>query len=174
MVEYMNPQESSFPGGHNPDMENAKVELHRLLTLFLASKSLSELIEDPSGERYDPILDIMEKERSEITRILLYLAILARVIDDREGRVFSSHDTDCGKLYTGADLSAINNLSLRDACNKIIHATKIRGDVDDASCPTHLNPKMYFYGTTQSGDEWKAELDIIEFAKKYATVVCSF
>jgi hypothetical protein len=32
---------------------------------------------------------------------------------------------------------------------------------------------MYFYGTDR-GKDWKAELNVIEFAKKYASVVCKF
>jgi predicted nucleic-acid-binding Zn-ribbon protein len=173
MSEYTNPQEEYIKGGHLPNMDNAKLELHRLLAIFLSSKSFSDLVKDPTGEKYDPILDIQEFESDEITRILLYLSILARVIDDRENRFFKVLATNCGYLYKGKDLLEKQDLSLREACNKIIHATKISSDIDKSSQPPHLNPVMYFYGT-DSGKDWKAELNVIEFAKKYTSVVCKF
>ncbi|RBP53683.1 hypothetical protein [Arenicella xantha] len=174
MSEYISPQEKHLKGGHRPNMENAKLELHRLVAIFLSSRKFSELVEDPTGEKYDPILDIQEFESDEITRILLYLSTLARVIDDREERFFNVLATNCGYLYMGDGFSKKQDLSLREACNKIIHATKISGDIDQSTQPPHLNPVIYFYGTTLGGKDWKAELDIIEFAKKYASIACKF
>ncbi|MDX2464907.1 MAG: hypothetical protein QNK31_10400 [Porticoccus sp.] len=174
MTEYISPQENHMSGGHRPNMENAKLELHRLVAIFLASKNFSELVEDPTGEHYDPILDIQESESNEITRILLYLSTLARVIDDREHRFLDALATNCGYLYWEEGYSRREDLTLRDACNKIIHATKIRGDIDEVSYPPHLNPTMYFYGTTLADKPWKAELNIIEFAKKYVSIACKF
>ena len=174
MVEYINPQENHIAGGHRPNMDTAKLELHRLVAIFLASKKFSELVEDPTGEHYDPILDIQERETDEITRILLYLSTLARIIDDREQRIFEVLATNCGYLYWEEDFSIKKDLTLREACNKIIHATKIRVDIENNTQPPHLNPIMYFYGTTLNGKPWKAELDIIEFAKKYTSIACKF
>lgn len=49
-------------------------------------------------------------------------------------------------------------LTMRDACNKIIHATNFRFDVEQS----YINPVIYFYGTDK-GKDWRAVLDIIRY-----------
>jgi hypothetical protein len=60
-------------------------------------------------------------------------------------------------------------LTLREACNKIIHATKINLDLvipNKATNPdqkgTHMRHLLYLYGD-KNGVEWRAVLNLIEF-----------
>ena len=102
------------------------------------------------------------------------LAITARVIDDREGRVYELVSRSCGKLIKNTRAKTEEELPLREACNKIIHAKKIRIDteVDERGQP-YFEPYIYIYGD-QGGTEWKAVIDVIEFAKEYASIVSHF
>lgn len=61
--------------GHNPVSEGTKSELYRLLTLFLASRSMAELVEKPLGEEFDPIYQLQLIEETELSRLLLSLAV---------------------------------------------------------------------------------------------------
>jgi len=173
MAEYINPQEGISKEGHFPNTENALLELYRLLTIFLASKDFAKLLTNYPGEGYDPFYKIQAVEDDEITRLLLSLAITARVIDDREGRVFEIVGSNCGQIQHDIQKPGIEVLDLREACNKIIHAKKVRGDIDEINGQTYLNPFIYLYGE-HSATSWKVKLDIINFAKEYVTLVCNF
>lgn len=172
MPEYI-PQQPQRTEGHFPNTGNTVVELHRLLAIFLASRHFAELCTRYPGEGFDPIYRIQEVEEDEITRMLLNLAVTARVVDDRESRVFELVGSDCGTLQKDLRHQEIEVLDIREACNKIIHAQKVRFDVEELNVQRYLNPFIYLYGTLQ-GRSWRAQLDVIKFCKEYVTVVCNF
>ncbi len=166
MAEVEIPENYPHREGHLPDMQTVLLDLYRLLSIFLASKNFAELRNE---DGFDPILELQEPEEDEITRILISSAVIARIIDDRDDHFLSESNTKCGWLIN--DLNNEENkvdLSLREACNKIIHATKIRTDLGKENYKSFYNPIMYFYGK-HGKNEWKASLDIIEYAKEYYT-----
>jgi hypothetical protein len=62
-------------------------------------------------------------------------------------------------------------LTLREACNKIIHATEINYDSvipDRSNNPdregVYLRPHLYLYGT-KNKKGWRAKLSIVDFVK---------
>jgi hypothetical protein len=167
------PQQPRRKEGHFPNTEGTVLELHRLLSIFLASKKFAELCTNYPGEGHDPIYLIQAVEDDEITRILLTLAITARVIDDRENRVFKRLDSNCGRLQKDVDKPKVAVLDIREACNKIIHAEKIRFDVEEHGDQKYLNPIIYLYGNQQS-THWRAQLDVIKFCKEYVLNVSCF
>lgn len=173
MPEYINPQEGIVKEGHFPNVSNALLELYRLLTIFLASKNFAALLTNYPGEGLDPFYKLQEVESDEITRLLLSLAITARVIDDREQRVFELIGSNCGELQKDITKTESEPLDLREACNKIIHAKKVRGDIDKVDGQTYLNGYMYLYGE-HGKTKWRAKLDIVLFAKEYVTAVSNF
>lgn len=173
MAEYVNPQEGTFKEGHFPNTSNALLELYRLLTIFLASKNFATLLTNDPGVGFDPFYQLQEVESDEITRLLLSLAITARVIDDRENRVLELIGSNCGEFQRDIQKSDTEILDLREACNKIIHAKKKRCDIDEINGQTYLNPFMYLYGE-QGPKHWKAKLDIVSFAKEYVTLLSNF
>ena len=166
MVEVEIPEDYPHREGHLPDMQTVFLDLYRLLSIFLASKNFAEL----RNERgLDPISELQEPEFDEITRILISSAVIARIIDDRDNHFLSQNDTECGWLIE--DLTKEEekvHLSLREACSKIIHASKIRTDLELNNHKSYFNPILYFYGK-HGNKEWKACLNIIEYAKKYYT-----
>lgn len=172
MAEYEPPQEGRE--GHFPKTETAILELYRLVAIFLASKNFAALRNGHPGEGHDPIYQLQECEEEEIARILLVLAITARVIDDRENHVYEIVGTNCGRLQRDTSRPANEELTLREACNKIIHAKKVRLDMEENdNGQRYLNPFIYIYGE-QGGAEWKATLNVILFAKEYISCVSHF
>lgn len=173
MAEYINPQEGFIKEGHLPNTSNALLELYRLLTIFLASKNFATLLTNQPGKGFDPIYELQEVEWDEITRLLLSLAITARVIDDREKRVLKLIGSNCGEFQPDIQKSDTEVLDLRESCNKIMHAKKIRADIDKINGQTYLNPFLYLYGE-HGLKHWRAKLDIVSFAKEYVTLVSNF
>jgi len=164
MSEVTLPDGHPYREGHIPNMQVVFLDLYRLLSIFLASKNLAAL-RDEHG--LDPISSLQEPELDEVTRILLSSAITARIVDDREKLVLSERNTECGSLVE--DLTkpdVVVALGLREACNKIIHARKIRTDLEQENYKYYLNPTLYFYGE-RDGKEWKASVDIVEYVKQY-------
>lgn len=120
----------------------------------------------------EPILHLQQFEDDEITRILMSSAITARVVDDREGGDLSSLAGPVGLLAEPHDAATVP-LSLREACNKIIHAKKIRFDVENTEeMQPYIKPTIYLYGARSNGGQWKATVDVIAFAREYVTVIC--
>jgi hypothetical protein len=171
VAEYVSPQEAVFKQGYSPNTEHAALEIYRLLCIILASPAFAKL-RDGTGETWDPILHLEQFEDDEITRILLSCAITARVVDDRENGDLSRLAGPVGLLAEPVDAPA-GPLTLREACNKIIHAKKRRFDVEHTEeMQPYVNPTIYLYGLRSSGGEWKATLDVIAFAREYVNVIC--
>jgi hypothetical protein len=71
-----------FPANYTLDTEAIKLDAYRLLCLFLANKEIARQA-DPAN-RDDP-LTLLEKRffTSEVTKLLLNIAISLRVLDDQ-------------------------------------------------------------------------------------------
>ena len=170
MAEYI-PSQPRRRQGHLPNTDYAIVELHRLLAIFLSSKNFAKLSQGFNGEQFDPIEKIQDVEEDESARILLTLAITARVIGDEECGKFSE-GSDCGTLQADNLVNKNIPLTLREACNKLIHATKIQGDIEGPEGRRYRLPTIYLYGSFNQ-KQWRAELDVIKFCKAYITAVDS-
>lgn len=166
MVEHIPPQD--YRQGHFPNTDVIVLDLYRLITIFFASKQLAELRTESA---HDPIGWLQEYEGDEITRILLSSAITARIIDDRDKHYLNRLDTTCGELVSDLDSpEETKPLTLREACNKIIHAKKIHYDLSEVDFRSYMNPIIYFYGK-QNSKEWKATLNILDYAVKYVEAI---
>jgi len=102
------PNEFTRPG-HHPNTGVLVLDLHRLLTMFFASKKLAEM---RTEEAHDPIGWLQQYEEDELYRILLSTAITARAIDDRDSNFLKKFKTTCGELIT--DTSNPNNVKKLD------------------------------------------------------------
>lgn len=166
MAEWENPY--YFDSGYCPDIEVIRLDLYRLLNQFLASQSLSEKC-DVDGELFHAMHSLDSFFEIESTRILLSSAVIARVLDDKN-KDLKQYNTSCGVLTP--DLNnpkEIVDLQLREACNKIIHATKIKYDVEvvrHGYTQRYFNPYIYYYGSLGK-KHWKAKLSIIDYVKKF-------
>lgn len=145
------------------------LDLYRLLCMVLASRDVA------THGLASPAIAMMQGGffRSEVTRILISCATGLRIHFDQRPQGLASEQRDCGQLFPNwaTDPEKIEVLSLREACNKIIHATDIRFDVvvpDAAINPDeeglYYRPYLYLYGSKNRND-WRAELSLIDFAR---------
>jgi hypothetical protein len=154
-----------YKEGYNYDAEHVRLEVYRLLNQFLAQEKTQELMEK-DGQFHNAIDNVGQYFDVETQRILISAATISRVIDDNEEEMFRlrNFDTVCGVLIKDLKNGTEKDLTLREACNKIMHATKYRYDVDKERL--FIRPTIYLYGSYKNKD-WKATLDIIRFASQY-------
>jgi hypothetical protein len=156
-------------------------DLWLLLLIFLADRPLAELTETEFyADGYEQHLLGLNSDftEDEITRILLSSAIALRVIDDRDGGILDKLDA-CGELQPDSSSPGAEPLSMREACNKIVHATKVNYDVERLDggpvkehgiSPPYMRPTVYLYGS-QRKVTWRCALDVIQFVRGASIVL---
>jgi hypothetical protein len=163
------------PPGHHFDSGAYTLGLYRLLCMVLADERVAKL-----GPRSSTISRLRDDYLdSEVKRALVSSAIALRIwIDERDPRAFADLKTNCGKLYPNwpKQKKKFKVLSLREACNKIIHATEINEDLVVPDRPhnpdyegSYLRPYLYLYGVKDK-QSWRAALSIVDFVKWGTTV----
>jgi len=169
------PEDDLIKSGHRFDPGPYLLDLYRLLSMLLADKQLAGMEEDSITIRTLRGRYVY----SELIRILTSTAIALRILFDQHERVFEEVSTrHCGWLYPDwPKKDPQEDLSIREACNKIIHATKVQHNVVDPALGfnpdqigVYLRPYLHLYGTKDSRD-WKADLSIIDFARQAAAAL---
>lgn len=162
------------------------LDLYRLLCLYLADRrvmsiaiaSEEKLREAPLGDSliralHDTHIDL------EALRILISSAVTLRIAFDQ----YSGSRLDpelknrtCGLLWPNWPKRKKESLTIREACNKIIHARKIQRDIanpDPYGNPdnpdAYILPSVYLYGE-KDGEDWRAKLLIVDFVKRATAV----
>jgi hypothetical protein len=159
--------------GHAIERGSFILNLYRLICMLSASRDVAR------RGLAAPVIAMMQAGffKTEVTRILISCAAGLRIHFDQSQGPTDEQRSDCGKLFPNwaTDPDKVEVLSLREACNKIIHATDIRFDVvvpDAAINPdeegAYYEPCLYLYGSKGRND-WRAELSLIEFARRGAT-----
>lgn len=173
MTEYERPDH--LRQGHVFDTTPQRRDLWLLLLIFVAGRPLADLTEvEFHADGYEQHLLGLDSEfaEDEITRILLSSAIALRVIDDRDGGILDKLDA-CGELQPDSSSPEAEPLSMREACNKIVHATKVNYDVERLDggpveefgiSPPYLRPTVYLYGSHRKVT-WRCTLDVIRFVR---------
>lgn len=154
---------------------------HRLLSIFFAAYDFEIFYRDldPHTRDADPLDDFRQFEESEISEILLTLAALARACDDENsllGIADKAFPKGVGTLTTN---NGIVPLTLREACNKIVHAQSLVYDLakgtenpiwgkwysDQGHSVTgdFKTPAILIKGTRQNGKSWEARLELVPF-----------
>jgi hypothetical protein len=155
-----------FREGYMLNLQAVFLDLYRLLTIFGASKTLSQMADVHGG---DAISELMVPEIDEITRIIVNASVSARIVDEREGFIVPK-DKFCGVLISDLSKPAeVKGLDLREACNKIIHATKFRTVLEKENDKPYMLPTLYFYGN-RGNIKWRATLDVYEFISTYQKI----
>lgn len=159
--------------GHYPNIANVLLDIYRLLTIFMASRPISELEELPPHVGADSLQEFGKFERDELTRILLTVAITVRVIDDLEDKIIDMLSSYCGLLTADVtDPIQTCGLNVRDACNKIVHAKTI--DFDRGLLPNgrrYLERSIFLAGTDHRKRNWQADLDVVKFSRECASLL---
>jgi hypothetical protein len=159
MAETENPH---FNKNHSLDLKPIRLDVYRLACQFEGSKAFSRTWDGLNAEMQQPLKGL-EREFfcDEASRILLQSATIIRMLDDEsEADVDERNPFFCGMLQTDAE---VEELSLREACNKIIHARKINFDqMPDDGQEGHFGPTVYLYGM-RGRTTWKATLNIRQY-----------
>lgn len=179
MAEYDRPD--YLRQGHLFDTTPLRRDVWILLLIVLADRAYMELTEpEHLADGYAQHLLGLNAEfaTDELSRILLSTSIALRVIDDRDDRILERLEA-CGELQPDVKSAARVPLSVREACNKIVHATKLNydlarldgGAVDQAgSAPCYMQPTIYLYGSHR-GVMWRCVLDLVRFARGASIVL---
>jgi hypothetical protein len=150
------------------DTSLVRRELFLLLSIFLADKPINTRFQHTRIPRL-----ANEQAVEEITRLLAVTASILRARDDyamdevrRSGKhsdwLKELQSQPCGTLQRDINSTDVVPLTMRVACNKIIHATNFRFDVEGEFEDSYVKPVLYFYGR-EKGKEWRAVLDIIRY-----------
>lgn len=154
---------------------------HRLLCLFFSAYDFEVFYRDldPPLRDPDPLDDLRQFEESEISETLLTLAALARACDDEYGILETSGKVFPNGVGTLTTDKGVVPLTLREACNKIVHAKSVVCDLakgtenpiwgkwykDQGHVVTgeFKAPAMIIKGTRQNRAAWEARIEIVPF-----------
>ena len=157
-------EDYSVNKGIRIDQSRVQLLSFRLLTIFLASENLHSLC---NGE-YDSGAVILANtfEKAEIEHLMLQIATLFRSADTSaldELTMNPRWNPNVGKLEEPIGSQA-GDLSLREACNKIIHAREIKYEIinGDYEWNRFLKPTISLYGEKHK-NKWRAILDVKDF-----------
>jgi hypothetical protein len=141
-------------------------DLYILVALFLVDKEIH-------GLSNDAVCGIAnENLEHEVGTRLMSTAAILRAWDDQLAQMEDPSEAvarlrgrTCGELEEVIGSGRVVGLTLREACNKIIHAERVTFDVDEhpVTRQNHANPKIYLYGS-RGRQQWRATVDIIEYA----------
>jgi hypothetical protein len=113
------------------------------------------------------------KEEQKIKEYLISIAIKLRMIDDlmkahnKKNHISNNDDVGFLKSKNGKKKEI---LSIREACNKIIHAQSLQfvyGKTKDKM--SYLKPRIHFTGEKNEKD-WKATIDILKFVENAVNI----
>jgi hypothetical protein len=160
-------------------LDNAVVrrDLFYLVAIFMGDQSVNGL--------RNSVSDLWnELSEHEITLRLASTASFLRARDDYIADEIARRDNEeirrrgkelrsqtCGTLQEDMESEQVIPLTLREACNKVIHASDYRFDVEGEFEDSYINPAIYLYGSRQGkkGKQWRAVLDIVRYAEIGAT-----
>ena len=139
------------------DVAALRGDLYRLVALLLADESVAEVkaFRDLANAHHE----------AEVNRLLIWVAIAVRQLLDIDG---TTARQVCGQLWPDLRREASQDLTFRDACNKIIHAVEIvpyrLGD-DPATIPERAR----YDGTITIRGRWygkstRTDVDFRQFA----------
>ena len=162
--------------GHHLDPGSFTLDLYRLLCMVKADNRVAKLgiksrsISELQGEYLD----------YEVKRILISSAAALRIwFDQHDQQAFAHLRTDCGKLYPNwpRRKNVYEVLTLREACNKIIHATEINYDIIVPNRAhnydyegAYMRPRLFLYGL-KGKQRWRAVLSLVSFVQWGTTVL---
>ena len=153
---------------------------HQMICMMLASYDFPNLYREkyPSHDP-DPLDDLRQFEDADFSENLVMLSALARVNDDERGtlKVLEKNFPEGVGVLTEKEKTVA--LTPREACNKIIHAKNISFELDwSKEHPIwwrffnrqgvdvkgdYKNPKLVVEGERQNGNQWKTEINAINF-----------
>ena len=148
--------------------DDLRRDLYRLFTHFHGSDNLAALANEDTGAFYARLQ--RQYEELEIQSLLLSVAVRIRILDEAyDDTSREKWSLSVGKLFVdSARKNPHISLTLREACNKIIHARLVNFCRTDEAANDEvifpLMPTVVIYGSrSRSTVIWRAELEINVF-----------
>ena len=148
-------------------LEIMHTDLFRLLTVFQASRTIAEATPDEDH----PFAKLRcNWEEAEASRLIVNIAATVRSALDcaiNTETLETLFSRPVGTIVPDTeDPQRTDSLTLRDCCNKVLHADLIHFDLTQAKewHKQAINPVMYLYGVYRR-KEWKATIDILKFVE---------
>lgn len=147
----------------------------RLISIVLADKELKKLY-----SRYD--LSHMESwieeiKEDEIISLLVQIATQYRLMEwnAKEQHKSKRFKTECVGAWSAEENAEVTELTMREACNKIIHAEEIVFDVVHMRKVRryYFKPYIHVYGK-RGKKEWSASIDLVLFVNAANQPIESF
>jgi hypothetical protein len=148
---------ASTGGTYELDSEQIKLNAYRLACLFFANKEIARR-SDPSSPDAPARLEQQFFTR-EMTHLLLQIAIALRVMDDQMLALAPNDAKRVGYVRrrdeTNRRFSCVmfDTLTLRQVCNKIIHALIVEPHVTKADLSHDLDDRAAFYASPEDMEE---------------------
>ena len=154
---------------------------HRLLCSLFAAYDFEDFYREPDPKLRDPdpLDDFRQFEDNEMSENLLTLAALARACDDESNQLANAGRSFPNGVGTLTTLKKVISLTLREACNKVIHANSVRyelarrpenpiwgkwyKDQGHAVSKDFKVPAIILHGTQQNGESWEARIEMVPF-----------
>lgn len=150
-----------------PKLQTLREQLHDLLSIFMASRQISlRLCQEDMGTLEAVSLQTIED--AIIRKRLLAVAVSLRVLDDQTDLSQDMFVGECGTLLVDATSpDTMIGLSLREACNKLIHAEAVTLERDNLTPLIRcLEPYLHLRGSNQAKTkEWGASISVYEFVR---------
>ena len=149
-------------------------DIYRLFTHFHGSGALADQSNTDTGVYYANLQQRFEE--LEIQDLLLRLAVRIRILEDAYRETWQEPwSKSVGSLFDDSTRKENVPLSLREACNKVIHARHVNfcrtGAAEEDEVIFPLLPTVILYGTrVRSPIFWKCELQINEFLDSALTI----
>ncbi len=137
-------------------------ELIILLSVLNASAQNNLLVGKRNEINPKTVFPIRFTEWEIVQEYLISSAIKLRIIDDKfinAAHPKQSPTENVGAFLGQHDFPTDLGLSLREACNKIVHAQKI--EIDTTIGNYHLNPTILLEG--EYNGHWKVELNVQKY-----------
>ena len=153
---------------YNLNKDTVLGDLYRLLTVVAADAAIAHNCD--SG---DPLIGLRKQfMRDELLHLLVSTAVMNRLHREHE-RIEQPDEADaqhlCGRLISNfiEKPDSIIDLSLREACNKIIHAGDITHEADDYAERSGLIvlPNTLVLHGEYNGRHWRAYLWLLEYLR---------
>jgi len=155
------------------------LDLYRLLAIVLSDQRIAQL-GDETRYHQPPVWQLQDQFRKgEVIRILISSAVALRILLDQHPTEFKKTSMQpCGSLWPSwpKNKRKPEVLTLREACNKIVHSEDIKDDLvipdrryNPDELGVYIRPFAYLYGT-KDDSRWRAKLSIVDFAQLGALV----
>ena len=153
-------------------------DLFHLLAVFVADRGVQALVHHDGLLRVPGLWNEFTVEEVELR--LASTASFLRARDNYITRRIEELATEgdrswanalreqsCGSLQPDVTVAEEVSLTLREACNKIIHAVEYRFCVEEPGEPhSYVSPLVFLYGETVGGKKkWRAVLDVLRYVE---------